>query len=259
MNSQLTSHIAEPIAHNAERIAHSSQLTADVDILILCGGMGTRLRPVVADRPKPMAVIDQRPFLDILIDRFRKARLRRFILCTGHLSEAIESHYAGRRDGIELVISREAQPLGTAGAVKLAEPHIQTDPFLVANGDSYCEVDLDAFIRFHQARKAALSLVVARCQDPRDYGTVKVGASQRITGFAEKSDAGPGGLISAGIYLFGRPVLSRIPASVKSSLECDIFPSLLAQPCFAFSGTSPVLDIGTPTRLSQARQVLGRK
>ncbi len=231
----------------------------NVDLLILCGGMGTRLRSVVADRPKPMAVIDQRPFLDILIDRFRKAGLRRFILCTGHLSEAIESHYAGRQDGIEVVISKEAQPLGTAGAVKLAEPHILTDPFLVANGDSYCEVDLSAFIRFHQARHAALSIVVSRSQDPKDYGTVRVDASQRIIGFAEKSDAGPGGLISAGIYLFGRPVLSAIPTGVKSSLECDVFPNLLARPCYAFSGTSLVLDIGTPARLSQVRQVLGKK
>jgi NDP-sugar pyrophosphorylase family protein len=206
-----------------------------------------------------MATIADRPFLDILIDQFRRSGFRRFVLCTGHMSGAIESHYAGSEGDIEVVISQEEQPVGTAGAVKLAEPHIRTDPFLVANGDSICKADLAAFVRLHKARKATLSMVVAPSQDPKDYGTVIVDSSQRITAFAEKTGSGPGGLISAGIYLFGKQVLSTIPAGVKCSLEYDLFPNLVAHPCYAFLATSPVLDIGTPDRLAKARQILRKQ
>jgi len=231
----------------------------DLDVVILCGGLGSRLKEVVSDRPKPMAQIGERPFLDILIDRFRQAGFRRFVLCAGHMAEQIESYYRTAPDGLRIVISRESMPLGTAGAVKNAEPHIRSDPFIVTNGDSLCTVDLPAFVRFHRQHDAVLSMVVASSQDPKDYGTVIVDASRRITGFQEKTGAGSNGWINAGIYLFSRQVLSRIPAGVKSSLECDIFPSLVDQPCYAFMGDSPVLDIGTPQRLAQVRSSLTKE
>jgi NDP-sugar pyrophosphorylase family protein len=228
----------------------------NIDVLILCGGLGSRLKSVVADRPKPMALIDDRPFLDILIDQFRRSGFRRFVLCTGHMSEAIESHYTRSTGDIEVVISQELQPLGTAGAVKLAQSHIQSDPFLVTNGDSFCQVDLAAFVQFHRARDAVLSMVVAPSHDPKDYGTVIVDADRRIVGFKEKADTQTSGHVNAGLYLFSRQVLSMIPAGVKASLEYDIFPNLVDQPCYAFMGSSPVLDIGTPQRLAEARQLL---
>jgi len=242
------------MAKPEHRSPNTESRMANIDVVILCGGMGTRLRSVVADRPKPMAIVDRRPFLDIVIDPFRRAGFRRCVLCTGHLSEAIEAFYQGPSADLEIVISREPAPLGTAGAVRHAEHWIRSDPFLVANGDSLCKVDLAAFVRFHQASGAALSMVVAPSQDPKDYGTVIVDSSQRITAFAEKAGARPGGLISAGIYLLGRQVLSLIPAGVKSSLEYDVFPNMVAQPCYAFVGSGPVLDIGTPERLRKARQ-----
>jgi NDP-sugar pyrophosphorylase family protein len=228
----------------------------DIDVVILCGGLGSRLKSAVADRPKPMAIIDDRPFLDLLIDRFRRSGFRRFVLCTGHMSEAIESHYADSTGDIEVVISKELQPLGTAGAVKLAQSHIQSDPFLVTNGDSFCQVDLAAFVQFHRARDPVLSMVVAPSQDPQDYGTVIVDADQRIMGFKEKADTQTPGHINAGLYLFSRQVLAAIPEAVKTSLECDIFPHLIGQRCYAFIGSSPVLDIGTAERLARARQLL---
>jgi NDP-sugar pyrophosphorylase family protein len=229
---------------------------ADIDVVILCGGMGSRLKSVVADRPKPMAAIGQRPFLDILIDQFLQAGFRRFILCVGHMAEQIASHYRTAPAGIQVVISSESMPLGTAGAVKNAEPSIQSDPFLVANGDSFCPVDLAAFVRFHQARDAVLSMAVAPSYDPKDYGTVILDADRRMIGFLEKADTHTPGHINAGLYLFSRQVLAAIPEAVKTSLECDIFPRLIGQRCYAFMGSSPVLDIGTPERLAKTRQIL---
>jgi NDP-sugar pyrophosphorylase family protein len=237
-------------------MTYTEQQTSDIDVVILCGGLGSRLKSVVADRPKPMAIIGERPFLAILIDRFRSFGFRRFVLCTGYMSEAVEAYFVGPTGEIEVVISREPQPLGTAGAVKLAESHIRSDPFLVANGDSFCPVDLAAFVRFHQARGAVLSMAVAPSRDPKDYGTVIVDADQRIVGFKEKAGAQTPGHINAGLYLFSRQVLASLPEAVKTSLECDLFPRLVGRRCYAFMGSNPVLDIGTPERFEIASRTL---
>ena len=226
--------------------------TDQIDVVILCGGLGTRLREVVSDRPKPMAPIDDRPFLEILIAQFCRAGFRRFILCTGHLSESVRSHFSDRRLDLDVTISEETIPLGTAGAIKHAERLIISSPFLVANGDSYCDVDLDAFCRFHNHQRAILSMVLARSKDTRDYGRIEVGEAGRITTFAEKSQGTRQGLINAGIYLFEKSILRQIPADRQMSLEHEIFPELVGERCFGYLGLSPVLDIGTPERYRRA-------
>ena len=229
---------------------------ADIDVVILCGGMGSRLKSVVPDRPKPMARIGQRPFLDLLTDRFQQAGFRRFILCVGHMAEQIVSHYRTAHAGIRVVISSESVPLGTAGAVKNAEPSIQSDPFLVTNGDSFCPVDLAAFVAFHQARGGILSMVVTSSTEAWDCGSVAANSSGRITAFQEKTTTHPGGIISAGMYLFSKQVLSLIRPGVKTSLEYDLFPALVSHPCYAFPVAVPVIDIGTPQRLAHAQIAL---
>lgn len=223
-----------------------------LDVVILCGGLGTRLREVVSDRPKPMAPIADRPFLEILITQFSRAGFRRFILCTGHLSESVRSHFADRRLGLDLTISEETVPLGTAGAIKNAERLISSSPFLVANGDSYCDVDLDAFCRFHRLHRALLSMVLARSKNTRDYGRIEVDRTNRIITFSEKSPGQRPGLVNAGIYLFEKSILQQIPADRKTSLEHEIFPELVSERCFGYVGLSPVLDIGTPERYRRA-------
>ena len=228
----------------------------NTDVVILCGGLGTRLKSVVADRPKPMAEVGSRPFLDILIGHLRRSGFRRFILCTGHMSEAIEAYYHTAPSGVEIVISREPGPLGTAGAVKNAQRHIRSDPFLVANGDSFCDVDLVGFVESHLTKTATFSMVVVQATDTLDYGTVIVDADQRIVGFKEKADTRTTAYISAGLYLFSKAVLADIPAGIKTSLEYDIFPQLVGRQCYAFTGRGPVLDIGTPERLRTARHIL---
>ena len=225
---------------------------SQIDVMILCGGLGTRLREVVSDRPKPMAPIADRPFLEILITQFSRAGFRRFILCTGHLSESVRSHFADRRLGFDLTISEETVPLGTAGAIKNAERLISSGPFLVANGDSYCDVDLEAFCRFHDLHRALLSIVLAPSKDTRDYGRIEVGEAGRITTFAEKTQVTRPGLINAGIYLFEKSVFQQIPVDSKMSLEHEIFPTLVSERCFGYVGASPVLDNGTPERYRRA-------
>jgi len=229
-----------------------------IDVVILCGGMGTRLRSVVDDRPKPMAEIEDRPFLNILIDSFAEFGLRRFILCAGYMSDVIRDYYAAQTGSRRFIISEEQTPLGTAGAVRNAAEHIRSDTFLVANGDSFCPVDLRAFYDFHSARDALMSMVVAETQSTGDCGLVSLDESQRIVGFEEKNDHSGSRYVNAGIYLFQKETLSAIPEGVSFSLERELFPKLIERDCYAFLTRGRLLDIGTPARFAAAIKHLAK-
>jgi len=118
------------------------------DALIVCGGLGTRLQAVVSDRPKGLATISGRPFLDILVEELLQQGFDRLIFCTGHGSDQVAAHYSGR-SGEQFVFSAEDHPLGTGGAVRNALPHVRSDPFAVVNGDSFCRVAYADLFAFH--------------------------------------------------------------------------------------------------------------
>ena len=107
----------------------------ETDVLILCGGLGTRFRQVQDDIPKALAPIQGTPFIDLLLKDLVDQGFRRIILATGHLSSQLEQYVQRRRDA-EYIISCEPKPMGTGGAIKLAEQHIRSDIFLILNGDS---------------------------------------------------------------------------------------------------------------------------
>ncbi len=231
-------------------------MVSALDALILCGGLGTRLREVVSDRPKGLAEVGGRPFLDLLIERLRREGLRRFILCTGYRGEQIATRYALRSDA-EFVVSLEQQPLGTAGALRLAATHLKSDPFFVLNGDSYCEVDYAALYRFHAARRAMLSIVVAPGGEREDAGNVVLAADGAISAFSEKSARVERASINAGIYLMRRSLVDGLPAQTPLSLERDVFPeSARRGGCYGFAVPGPVVDIGTPERYRAAQELL---
>ena len=225
-----------------------------IDVVILCGGMGTRLGGAVGDRPKSMVKINQQPFLDILINYFSGFGFRRFILCTGHKSQVIRDHYSRRKEPLEFVISNEQTPLGTAGAVKNAQRFIAGDTFLVANGDSFCSVDLAQFHNFHLEKRSLMSMVVVEAKDATSYGSVLINTESRVLGFKEKKHKQASGFTNAGIYLFQKEILSAIPVGAKYSLEYDVFPKILNQPCYAFLTDGNLIDIGTPQRLELAKK-----
>ncbi len=227
---------------------------ANIDVLILCGGQGSRLATVLDDCPKPMAKMDHRPFLDILIDYFAKFGFRRFVLCAGHKSEVIQDYYSRKNSGLEYVISNEQIRLGTAGAVKNAQRFINSDPFVVANGDSFCSADLAEFYNFHLSKKPLMSMVVTESEDAADCGRVVLDDSKRIVSFEEKKQENLKGYVNAGIYLFQRQVLSFIPEDSNFSLEYDLFPKFTNKNCYAFITGNKLIDIGTPQRYEQAKE-----
>lgn len=227
----------------------------DIDVVVLCGGIGSRLAEVVNDRPKPMAEINHQPFLDILIDYFTGFGFRRFILCAGYMSEVIQDYYNQKSSMVEFIISYEQAPLGTAGSVKNAEEFIRSDPFLVTNGDSFCPVNLAEFYNFHSSRQALLSIAAVESEETADRGLLTLDSLQRIVSFEEKEQAQEQGYVNAGIYFFQKEILSYIPANTKYSLEYDLLPGLTNHRSYAFVSHEELIDIGTPQRYEQAKRL----
>lgn len=221
---------------------------------ILAGGLGTRLRPVVCDRPKALAEVHGRPFLSYVLDQLAAAGLARVALCTGHMGEQVRAVFGDRRDGMELIYSREAAPLGTGGALRLALPHLSSDPVLVMNGDVFCGIDPGDFYDWHLSRGAAATLAIVRAGEAARYGRVGVNAAGEIVHFAEKCAGPDTAWINAGIYLLDRYLIAGIDPRRMVSLEREVFPRWIGKGLYGYSCNGGFLDIGTPESYSEARK-----
>ncbi|TKB66562.1 MAG: galactokinase [Nitrospira sp.] len=223
--------------------------TACSDVVILCGGSGTRLKTVLRDRPKPMAPIHGRPFLDLVVNHVISHGFRRIIFCTGYRGEWIAQHFSPRID-IDAIMSHEEIPIGTAGALRACRHALRSSTVLVLNGDSLCAIDLAAFITEHRRRNASATVAVVPADDRSDGGGITLDSQHRITSFDEKTR---GMYLNAGIYALESMFLDQIPERTPCSLEHDMFPALLGQGIHAIITQTPVHDIGTPARLDAFR------
>jgi D-glycero-alpha-D-manno-heptose 1-phosphate guanylyltransferase len=230
-----------------------------IHAFILCGGFGTRLRSVLDDRPKSMALISGIPFLQLLIEKLKSQKVGEVILGTGYMAEKIESYFrSGNNLGIPIRYSREDEPLGTGGALKLAEEHL-SDPVLVLNGDSYATWDLPSMLDLFTAKAAAMVIAIQAVKDVARYGNVVVDHEGRVTKFMEKGDCGGPGLINAGVYLLQKQVVNDLPQRTAISLEKDVFPRLLSDRVYGLVCKGPFVDIGIPEELHRAQTLLTSK
>lgn len=236
-----------------EPVSSESSLT-DVTAAILAGGLGTRLRAVIAHQPKVLAEVHGRPFVTYLLDQIAAAGIRRVVLCTGYRGEQVRAMLGDSCGSLRLVYSQEVSPLGTAGALRLALPLFESNAVLVMNGDSLCEVNFHELWAEHRARGAKATLVLVQMPDTARYGRVHVEANDRIVRFEEKREQGGPGWINAGMYLFSRPLLDTIPAKRAVSLEREVFPSWIGRGMYGFPSHGRFLDIGTPESYAAAEQ-----
>jgi len=236
-----------------------NDLSHDTRAVLLVGGLGTRLRSVVPAAPKPLAPVGDRPFLELLVRQLRCQRIRRLVLCTGHLGHEIENELGdGRAWDVTIEYSREPHPLGTAGALKFGEPLLREDSdFLVMNGDSFMEIDFQQLIRFHRKSGGIATMAVLRMKNEKRYGTVQLTADGRVSGFREKTSGDATGFVNAGIYVFNQKVFKHIPEGL-GSLESDIFPKLLDHGVYASEQHGVFIDIGTPEDYTRAQELCGR-
>lgn len=223
-----------------------------MECVVLAGGMGTRLRSVVAELPKCLAPVAGRPFLAWLLDDLRGAGFDHIILSLGYRHEAVEDWVATlpERDSITFVVEKE--PLGTGGGVRLALEQAREERVFVLNGDTYFGVDFRAMQSSHQQSGAKATLALKPMRDFDRYGEVVCNPSGRISAFREKQPCAAG-LINGGIYLLRRDALRAMPE--RFSLEKDYFEPLAAAGALAgFRSDGYFIDIGIPEDYARAQR-----
>jgi D-glycero-alpha-D-manno-heptose 1-phosphate guanylyltransferase len=215
-----------------------------MEAIVLAGGLGTRLRELVPDLPKPMAPVAGKPFLEILLRRLSAKGFRRVILSVGFMSEKIIGHFGERYAEIDLVYEVEAQPLGTGGAIRAALARCVSDHAFIFNGDTYLDIEADALERLWQVSRHPV-IVVREVSDAARFGRVEM-HDGRILNFLEKGSPGPG-LINAGCYVLPRHVLDDFTLGQPFSLETQFFAEYLQRIQFdGFVTHGRFIDIGVP-------------
>ena len=247
--------------------------------ILLCGGMGTRLRSVVSDRPKPMADICGKPFLQYLLEMLRDKGITEVIFALGYMGEMIKEYFQdGSAFGLKIAYSYEEEPLGTGGAIRNALPKILEEEVLVLNADNYFPMDYQGLLCFHQENDGDFSLATRAVPDISRYGAVRRDVAGRILAWNEKlgdggqqlgegskqpiegsaqqaASASPkslSGEINGGIYVMKKSLIAEIPEG-KQSLEQDCIPKWLSEGkrIFGLPFHGYFMDIGIPKDYQQ--------
>lgn len=228
-----------------------------MDAIILAGGLGTRLRAVVSDLPKPLAPVNGRPFLDYQLWLLAQSGLvRKATLAIGHLADRVIEHYAAYPPPLLVDFVVEPALLGTGGAARNALDATTSDQVLVLNGDSVFKWNLLELAQAHARLRPAATLALVQVDDTSRYGSVTL-QHGRVTQFVEKSGASGPGAINAGVYVFQRKTLEELRLGEVASLERDVFPQLIARhQLAAVTFDAAFIDIGLPETYKAAASIL---
>ncbi|WP_421617833.1 sugar phosphate nucleotidyltransferase [Brevibacillus sp. TJ4] len=226
-----------------------------MNALLLAGGLGTRLRPLTEHLPKPMALVANRPWLEHLIVHLKQQGIADFVIAVKHYPEIIQNHFGtGEKWGVRIRYTFEKALLGTAGAIKNAEPFLD-DRFLVVNADIVHEAEMIPLLEFHNQHGGAVTIGLTTVDDPSHYGVVELDSQGEILRFVEKPRPGeaPSNLINAGIYVMDKRVLRHIPKQREVSIERETFPLLIERSEGVFGKTISGywMDMGTKERYRQ--------
>lgn len=222
---------------------------AEVDAVILVGGMGTRLRPLTLSAPKPMLPTAGLPFLTHLLSRIAQAGMEHVILGTSYKAGVFESEFGdGSKFGLQIDYVVEEEPLGTGGGIANVASRLRHDTAVVFNGDVLSGCDLPALLDAHFEQDADVTLHLVRVGDPRAFGCVPTDSDGRVTAFLEKTQDPPTDQINAGCYVFKRSVIESIPQGRALSVEREVFPRLLTEglKVCGYVDATYWRDMGTP-------------
>lgn len=220
--------------------------------LFLAGGLGTRLRPITDNLPKPMVPIMGKPLLERNIENLKRHGVDEIVLSTCYKPQIIEEYFGdGSRLGVRIRYITEDVPLGTAGAIKNAERFFD-DTFLVFNADILSDIDISDMIRFHKEKGAQATIAVTRVADPSAYGVIEHDGNGFATAFKEKPrpHETTSNLINAGAYIFEPEILDEIPGGRAVSVERETYPLLLSKgyKIAVYDRCSYWMDLGTPEK-----------
>lgn len=229
-----------------------------MEAIILAGGMGTRLQPIVTDIPKVLAPVAKKPFIEYLFAFLKKSGVQKAVLSVGYKKEVIKEKYAHSYQGLQLLYSEEEVPLGTGGALQQALSLCTSENIYVLNGDSLFLIELPSLMDLHKKRKASLAMAVKKLKESERFGGVIFEPDGKIISFREKE--GKDNYINGGIYCIHSPSFEKIlnPFIPPYSLEKDVFPHALQQgfPFFALPATGYFIDIGVPSSFAKANEEL---
>jgi mannose-1-phosphate guanylyltransferase len=233
--------------------------------ILLVGGMGTRLKPLTNQTPKPMLPVGGLPVTERQLLAAKKAGINTVILATSYLSEIFTPYFGdGSKWGMKLLFAVEEEPLGTGGAIRNAAALVDfadsKEEFVIFNGDVLSDHDIAAQLAFHRINQADVTLHLIEVADARAFGCVPTDTSGRVLDFLEKMENPVTNAINAGCYIFNASVISEIPAGKVVSIERETFPQLVksGRAVFGYNQQSYWLDIGTPAALFRgSRDIVG--
>lgn len=228
--------------------------------IVLAGGLGTRLRSVVAALPKPMAPVAGRPFLAHQLDQWIAQGVHHFVLAVGYRHESICEHFGDRYHGATVSYSIEQEPLGTGGALLQAARQLPDDErLLLLNGDTYFDVKLEPFAAFAREHDSDWCFALFRAHEAGRYMGMTVEADCRISAL-KSDDQRLGRLANGGVYLVHPRSLrsAGLTGAGPCSLENDLFPAWLAQGqrFHGLAVDARFIDIGVPQDYHRAADVL---
>lgn len=224
------------------------------EVIILAGGKGSRLRSVVSDIPKPMALVADKPFLEYLLQYLSSQGISKVVLSVGYKAYLISSYFGDNYKGMHIQYAEEEKPLGTGGAVAMAMKKTSGDSVFVLNGDTLSKISFNEMSVQHDNNIADATIAVKFMKDASRYGTVEVGKTGRINNFIEKRISK--GFINTGVYIFSRKWFhSVIPNEISFSLEQDVLEKGLKNSAlYAFQSEGYFIDIGIPKDYHRAQK-----
>jgi len=230
---------------------------SEIDVLILAGGLGTRVSHLLKGIPKPMTEFEGQPFLEWVLILLRKNGFRRIILSIGYLGDKIKFYFGnGSKWGLEISYVEEKEPLDTGGAIKYSLSKVKSNPFFVLNGDSITLLDYKSFLTFHLKKEADISIYVVEVDNVERYGEILTDKQDRIISFKEKSILPKKGWINAGIYLVKRDFYGGLALDKNFSFEYDVLSNFLTKNIYAFRNRGKFLDIGVPESFKEANDFI---
>ncbi|HPC82095.1 MAG TPA: sugar phosphate nucleotidyltransferase [Thermoanaerobaculaceae bacterium] len=219
--------------------------------IVMAGGFGTRIRPLSANRPKPMLAVVNRPILERVLLHLRGFGMEEAVLLTYYDPDKIRAHFGdGEKLGMRLHYFNADQDYGTAGAVAHGSDRAASDTYLVLSGDVICDFDLGAILDFHRSKGASVTIGLTRVPNPLQFGIVIIDAEGRVRRFLEKPTWGEvfSDTVNTGIYVLESRVLAHVPRNESFDFSRDLFPRLLEAGELMFGHVSRGYwrDIGDP-------------
>jgi D-glycero-alpha-D-manno-heptose 1-phosphate guanylyltransferase len=223
------------------------------EAIVLAGGIGSRLRPVVADLPKCLAFVDGRPFLYFIIEYLKRNGITNFIFSLGYKSEAVQAFLESNLLKDEYILAVEEEPLGTGGAIQFAANSANQKNSIVVNGDTFFDVDLKALSSFHKDKNAECTVCLKPMEQFSRYGVVELDEQNTIISFKEKQFFNEG-LINGGVYVLNKERFLQHNLPEKFSFEKDYLERFIThQQIKGLIQDKYFIDIGVPEDYAKAQ------